>query len=284
MQLRDQYVTVNNISLRCSVAGNPARPAIVFLHGFPEWGGAWEEQLRFFAARGYYAVAPDQRGYGWSDKPRGVRSYTLDQLADDVAALVAALGPGPVVLVGHDWGGAVAWAFAHRHPALLRRLVVLNMPHPSVMTQTLKRDPGQLLRSWYAGFFQLPWLPERLCAAFGYAVLKRTLRRTSRPGTFGDAGLARYREAWAQPGALHAMINWYRAFRYNRGAGFGTDVPTLLLWGRKDAFLKASMAPKSIARCSKGRLRWLDDATHWLHHEVPEAVNAAILEFLEESG
>ncbi|RYE01723.1 MAG: alpha/beta hydrolase [Sphingobacteriales bacterium] len=284
MMLHERDDLVNGLQLHSYAAGDSSAPALVFLHGFPEWGGAWERQLDFFAAQGFYAIAPDQRGYNRSDKPRSIRSYTVQLLAADIAALIEVLQLKDVTLCGHDWGGAVAWELARTRPDLVQRLVILNMPHPAAMRQALRYDRGQLRRSWYAGFFQLPLLPEVLCAAFGFALLKRTLRRTARKGTFSEEELHRYIDAWKQPGALRAMLNWYRAFRFTPATDFTIDMPALVLWGRRDAFLKASLAPASLAHCTNGRLLWFDKATHWLHHEEPDGVNEAIQNFINRNA
>ncbi|GAA4343650.1 alpha/beta hydrolase [Flaviaesturariibacter amylovorans] len=273
---------INGITLHSYTSGDPGGAPVVFLHGFPEWGGAWKAQLRYLAARGCYCVAPDQRGYGQSSKPRGIRSYTTPTLAADIAGLIGCLGTGPVTLVGHDWGGGVAWEVARRRPDLVRRLVILNMPHPDAIRQVLRENGAQRRKSWYIAFFQLPLLPEACCSAFGYRLLRRTLQRSVRRGTFSESDLNRYRDAWAQPGALRGMLHWYRALRYHRPAPFTVALPTLLLWGRRDAFLEPANAALSLARCTQGTLRYFDNATHWLHHEEPEAVSEAILGFIRE--
>ncbi len=138
----------------------------------------------------------------------------VDRLVNDIVALIDATGAGKVTLVGHDWGAIVAWLVAEWHPEVLHRLVILNVPHPVVFQQTLKRNFRQLRKSWYVGFFQLPWLPERLLRRNHCAALVRMLQGSSLPGTFSEEDIRRYRQAWQQPGALKAMVNWYRAFRY----------------------------------------------------------------------
>jgi pimeloyl-ACP methyl ester carboxylesterase len=159
------------------------------------------------------------------------------------------------------------------------------MPHPAVMHQHLKTNPRQQLRSWYAGFFQMPWLPEQLLRAFNYKLLARSMRATARPGTFTDEEIARYKTAWGQPGALTAMLNWYRAYKYTPfEANNPVVVPTLLIWGKKDTFLGAELAQPSVEQCLNGRLEFIADATHWLHHEQPEHVNKIMKDFISLSG
>src|SRR5215217_5636671 len=207
---------VGELDLHVVEAGPPGgRPAIL-LHGFPEFWYGWRHQLGPLAAAGLRVVAPDQRGYNLSDKPQGLQSYTLDRLAGDVVALADALGCDRVSLVGHDWGGLVAWWTAARHGKRVERLAILNAPHPQAFGPYLRRHPTQLLRSAYIGFFQLPWLAEGALAAADFALLRRALTGSSRPGTFTAADLERYKRAWAEPGALTAMLAWYRALRLRR--------------------------------------------------------------------
>ena len=281
MELLQKKYTVNKLELQVTEVGSAGQPVILFLHGFPETSEAWHHQLQFFARSGFYAVAPDQRGYNTSSKPHGVKAYTLTNLSADIAALIRQLTTGKVYLVGHDWGGAVAWAMAIHHPALIQKLIILNMPHPSVMHQHLESNPAQQLKSWYTGFFQMPWLPELLCQAFNFKWLKKSLIKTALPTTFSAEKLANYQKAWQQPGALTAMINWYRAHKYNSlPVDKPVKIPTLLIWGKKDIFLGAEMAEPSIQQCSQGKLEFIEDATHWLHHEKPDLVNQLILAFI----
>lgn len=282
MELIQKKYNVNGLTLQVTEAGETGQPVILFLHGFPEMGAAWQRQLRFFGQAGFYALAPDQRGYNISSKPAGVKAYTLSYLTADIAALIRQVTTGKVYLVGHDWGGAVAWAMAQHYPDIIGKLIILNMPHPTVMHQHLKRNPAQQLKSWYTGFFQIPTLPELLCRAFHFKWLRNSLIRTALPDTLTADLLKTYQQAWQQPGALTAMINWYRAHKYNSLPTAGQiKVPTLLIWGKKDVFLGAELAEPSIQKCANGQLHFIPDATHWLHHEKPEQVNKLILDFIK---
>jgi epoxide hydrolase 4 len=282
METSEKIYQVNGVRLHCREAGDPAGQVIIFLHGFPEFWYGWINQIRYFADRGFRVVVPDQRGYNQSSKPRKVKAYTLPRLTRDLAALIGQLSRQPVVLAGHDWGGAVAWAVARQYPQLLHKLIILNMPHPQVMQHFLRRDPRQMLRSWYAAFFQLPLLPELLTSAFDFKWLEQGLVRTGRRGTFSARDLQHYKKAWRQPGALKAMINWYRAYKYNTITWHQPiSVPTLIIWGQKDAFLRHQMAYASLDKCTDARLEMLPEATHWLHHEQPEVVNSLIYQFAQ---
>ena len=272
------------LSLHVAVSGPEQGPLVILLHGFPEFWYGWKSQIGPLADAGFRVLAPDQRGYNLSDKPQGIDKYTLDALADDVVALIDAVGREKARVVGHDWGGIVAWWTAIRHPTRVERLAILNAPHPEFLIgRTYLRRPSQLLKSWYVLMFQLSWLPEALLGRNGGEPLGESLRRSSRPGTFTDDNLANYRRAWSQPGALTAMINYYRAvFRLTLPvpADLRVHLPTLIVWGTDDALLNRELADESLARCDQGRLVFIDGATHWVHHEEPEQVNRLLLEFL----
>ncbi len=275
-----QFVETNGIRLHVVQAGPLDGPLLILLHGFPEFWYGWKGQIEPLAAAGYRVWVPDQRGYNLSDKPKGVVAYGINTLAADIVGLIDAAGAQKAVVVGHDWGAAVAWWVAATQPERVERLVVLNVPHPAVMKRFVSRNVGQLLRSWYIGFFQLPVLPEWLSRLGNWYTLTRSLRGSSRPGTFSDADLAQYRSAWAQPGALTAMVNWYRAALRRpptRNTARRITVPTLLIWGARDRFLKREMAQPSIDLCDRGRLVFFENATHWVQHEEAERVNELIL-------
>lgn len=284
--MQQQTIVTNGIRLHVVTAGPAGGPLVLLLHGFPEFWVAWRKQIPYFADRGYRVLVPDQRGYDRSDKPAGLSAYRLDALAGDVVGLIDAAGAERAFVVGHDWGGVVALWTAIRHPQRVRRLVVLNCPHWRAMRRELRRNRAQRWKSWYMLFFQLPWLPEWLARRADARMLADALVRTSRPGTFSAADLAEYRRAWAQPGALTGMINWYRAL-VQRPPRFPADgrirVPTLLLWGARDAFLERGLAQATVEQCADGELIYLDEATHWLQHEEPERVNALIDAFLRRA-
>ena len=264
-------------------AGPVDGPLVVLLHGFPETSHGWAKQIAPLAEAGLRVVAPDQRGVGRSSKPTGVAAYRIDVLAADIVALVKALGRERARIVGHDWGGAVAWFLAAHHADVVERCVVMDAPHPAIFGTYLMRHPSQLGKSWYMAFFQLPWLPETLLKARGFEWLAQALTTTSRPGAFSSEDLRIYREAWAQPGALTGMLNWYRALTLaprTTGPIDRIDVPLRLLWGDRDSALEPGLADASIVRCTHGELFHLPEATHWLQHEEPARVNELLIEFL----
>lgn len=272
---------VQGLQLEATTAGPPTGELVILLHGFPESGDAWRHQVPALAGAGLRVIAPHQRGYAGSSKPVSVFDYRLDLLAADVLGLADAADAPQFSVVGHDWGAAVAWHLATMHPERLRRLVILNGPHPGTVGQHAMRHPMQLLRSWYIGAFQVPFLPEMLLRAGGHAMLRRTIESTARPGAFDAALLQIYQEQWAQPHALASMLNWYRAIALQPPTPTRPiDIPTTVLWGEQDRFLERGLADAALALCSKGELVPFPDATHWLHHEEPEAVNRHLLKAL----
>ncbi|PZV08081.1 MAG: epoxide hydrolase [Leptolyngbya sp.] len=257
-------------------------PLMLFLHGFPEFWYSWRHQLDYFADR-YTCVALDLRGYNDSDKPQGIKAYRLEVLVEDVRGAIAALGYDQAVLVGHDWGGAIAWAFAYAYPELLQSLIVMNIPHPAKFAEGLC-TPQQLLRSWYIGAFQLPLLPELLLQAGDYWLIGQILQGMAIDKTaFSDADLQAYKAAAAQPGALTAMVNYYRAVRLGdqQAQPWGLlDVPTLLIWGEEDAALGKELTLGTAAYVRHLRLRYIPQCSHWVQQERPHQVNALMDEFL----
>jgi len=274
-----------DVRLHAVAAGRKDAPVVLLLHGFPEFWYGWHRQIEPLAAAGFRVIAPDQRGYNFSSKPRGVRRYALRELTSDVLAIADQLEQRKIFLAGHDWGAAVAWSAALSHPERIARLAILNVPHPSVMRRYLLSNRRQLRRSWYMFFFQLPFLPEALFSANEFRMGASALERSSRDGTFGAEDLARYREAWSQPGAVTGMIHWYRAaFRFRpHFADRIVRVPTRILWGERDRFLLFEMAEASLRYCSDAEVISFPKASHWLQHEEPARVAELLVEFFRRN-
>ena len=279
-----RYADLGDVRLHYVEAGKG--PLVVLLHGFPQFWYMWRFQIPALVEAGFRVVAPDMRGYNLSEKPRGVRSYRVELLARDVERLIAACGEESAAVVGHDWGAMVAWMVAMAHPERVKRLGVLNVPHPERFARGLLR-PAQLLRSSYMFFFQVPRLPERVLAAGNFASLRYTLRNEPlRPGTFTDEDIERYAEALARPGALTAALNYYRAlFRRNplkaRALLRRIDVPVMVIWGEGDRFLGKELAEPDPSWVPNLRLEWLPDASHFVAEDRPAEVNSLLIEFLK---
>jgi len=272
-----------SVRLHAVASGPKDGPVVVLLHGFPEFWYGWRKIIEPLANAGFRVIVPDQRGYNLSSKPSSIAAYALTELVADVIAIADQLSQPRILLAGHDWGAAVAWSTALLYPQRIAKLAVLNVPHPSVMRRYMTKHLRQTLRSWYIFFFQLPWLPEAIFSAFHFRLGVRALLGSSRPGTFSDEDLAQYRAAWSQPGALTAMINWYRAsFRHRiKFPDRTVQVPMRILWGERDRFLLSEMAHASWRYCTNGELFTFADATHWLQHEEPAKVAHLLVEFFQ---
>jgi len=277
----------NGVRLHTVLAGPGEGTPLILLHGFPEFWYGWRHQIGPLAQAGYRVIVPDQRGYNLSGKPAGVRDYRGEALVADLFGLMQALDVQRASLIGHDWGAAVAWWAATAHAERIERLVILNVPHPKVMARALRTSWRQRLRSWYIAFFQLPRLPELLLGAAGFAGMVATMRRSGRSGTFSAAELNTYRQAWGQPGALTAMLNWYRAaarYRPRISLQGKIQVPTLMIWGARDIAMGLGLARASLEWCEHGQLVVLEEATHWVQHDAADEVNRLLLGFLSEGN
>jgi|SRR5690606_27133249 len=284
--VRTHSIHANDLQFEVDEAGEGDDVALL-LHGFPESRRCWRHQLPMFVQQGWRVVAPDMRGYGGSSRPKERGAYHVDHLVADAAALFDSLGARRRVLIGHDWGGIVAWAFAIRQARPLAGLVVLNAPHPAVFARVIRTSWRQRLRSWYAAYFQLPWLPEFSLSAGHARMVGRALRRTAQSRkTFPPELLAHYRSNAAAPGAMKAMLDYYRANRrfedMVRGPGVGA--PTLLIWGEQDTALGRELVTPTAEHVPDLTIRRLPDVSHWVQEEAPEAVNAALTEWMRERG
>jgi pimeloyl-ACP methyl ester carboxylesterase len=301
MALEHRMVGTNGIRLHCVVEGDG--PLVLLLHGFPECWYSWRHQIAALAPA-FRVVAPDMRGYNLSDKPASVAAYALPELVADVAGLVEAFGEREAVIVGHDWGGAVAWTFAMERPTMTRRLAVLNCPHPAIFGENLRANRRQLLRSWYMFFFQIPWLPETLLRLGHARLIGEAIRRsTVRQDALGPDDFHQLREAASQPGALRSAINYYRAaFRGPDAWGPRPQwlrrfvhgdrpppgrvrledwpkitAPTLLIWGENDVALgKEPLVAASL------EIKYIPLCGHWVQQEQPAVVNGFLLDFLRD--
>jgi epoxide hydrolase 4 len=279
------FIQTNGIRLHAVQAGNPEGPLVLLLHGFPEFWYGWKHQVGPLAEAGFRVLVPDQRGYNLSDKPERVSAYHVDELIQDILALIDWAGREQAALVGHDWGGILTWYLALRYPERVSRAAILNAPHPVVMEQHLSRNPRQMMRSIYALFFQIPFLPEAISRANDWKLVVETLEKTSRPGTFNRADFEEYRQAWWRKNAFTAMVNWYRASARRRPlppANPKVQIPIQIIWGAQDFALGAEMVKPSLDLCAQGKLLFLEEATHWIQHEEVEKVNQTLLEFLQE--
>jgi epoxide hydrolase 4 len=291
-----RIVHANGLDFNVAVAGSGKRLALC-LHGFPESSFSWRYQMPLLERLGYLVWAPDLRGYGGTSRPLGVQSYSLEHLEADVAALIEASGAEEVLLIGHDWGAAIAWNYAMFGRLPISRLVIMNVPHPALFAEGI-RTFRQMRKSWYMFYFQLPRIPEWTlsrghCAAIGRAFRDMAVDKSR----FPDEVLRVYRDNAAQPGALTAMINYYRAVMRRRrepgpGSGPGDShrhirtisVPTLMLWGEVDAALGKELTYGTEHYVSNLTLRYLPNVSHWVQQEAPETVNTMMEAWLTGSA
>jgi epoxide hydrolase 4 len=280
MDVLHRTVDIGEVRLHCAEMGQG--PLVLLLHGFPECWVSWRNQLPALAAAGFRAVAPDLRGYGKSDKPPGLDAYRIEVLARDIARLVEALGAERAHVVGHDWGGAVAWFFAMWHPERLDRLAILNAPHPSRYSRARKL-PRQWLRSSYILFFQLPWLPEALLRAGNSLALRQLFRYDpERPGAYTAADIDEIVAAAREPGALTGMLAWYRAMiqRPTHTRWKPISRPVQVVWGEKDRYLLRDIAEPGRDWVPDLRFAPIPEASHWVQADAPEKVNGLLIDFL----
>ena len=278
--LREGYADVGDVQLHYLEAGEG--PLVVLLHGFPEFWYGWRLQIHALADAGFRVVAPDMRGYNLSSRPEGVAAYDTDHLAADIRGLIQERGAGSAMLVGHDWGGSVAWATAMNHPEVVDRLAILNAAHPRKLSQGL-HNPDQLRRSWYFFFFAVPELPESIVHANNWHFFRHFLHAARPPYTPEE--IDRYIEAWSQPGAASGMINYYRSSvrtpqKQAEAALRPIKAPTLVIWGQQDAYLRPELAePEHDDVPNLDRVERLPDASHWVHHDEAERVNELLIDF-----
>ena len=279
------YRQVNGIRLHCMEAGPADGTAVLLLHGFPEFWFSWRQQIPALAAAGFHVIAPDLRGYNLSDKPKRIRDYRVEAVTGDVLALIDSLPSRRAAVVGHDWGGVIAWAAAMWGGSQVEKLAVLNAPHPLAYLRELRRS-SQLLRSWYTLFFQLPWLPEAVIRRDDYAMARRLYRQgPARLSLNPDEDIETYIRALAQPGALMSAINFYRAAMRGGVPSLVRSprpitIPTLLIWGDRDPYLVRSLTEGLAKWVTDLRVHHLPQATHWVQHDDPVRVNELLLGFL----
>lgn len=284
--IETEFIRAGDLEFEVLTCGNPESDRLaLMLHGFPEHAYSWREQMPLLARLGYRVWAPNQRGYGKTTRPAKRADYRLDLLLDDVAALIDVSGAKRVTLVCHDWGGIVGWFFALRGLRPLERFVVMNLPHPQRFHEAL-RHKAQRRRSRYAMFFQLPWLPEFLFRRNGARMIGDAFYEMAIDKTrFPDEVLDVYRAQALEPGALTAMLNWYRANRFLstfEGPFPVLETPTLMIWGEEDVALGVELTDETDALVRDFTLRKLPGVSHWVQQEAPEAVNAILEAWLTD--
>ena len=277
---KHKYITTNNIKLHYVTQGNG--PLMLMLHGFPEYWYSWRHQIPEFA-RDYQVVAIDLRGYNDSDKPKEKSAYVMNELIQDVKGVIQGLGYEKCVLVAHDWGGIIAWNFVDIYPETVEKLIILNLPHPLKLIRSF-RTWKQLQKSWYIFFFQIPFLPELLLQYANYNWIDQMFAGVALDKSiFTLKDIKAYKQAVAKPGALRAMLNYYRNFFITQSINKNWDivaVPTLMIWGEEDTFLGKELTYGTEAYVRDFKIKYIPNCSHWVQQEQPTLVNQYMREFL----
>jgi pimeloyl-ACP methyl ester carboxylesterase len=276
-----EFIRTNGITLHYVTQGKGK--LMLMLHGFPEFWYSWRHQITEFS-QDYKVVALDLRGYNDSDKPQAVEAYAMKELIEDVKGVITELGYENCILVGHDWGGAIAWNFAYTYPEMVEKLIILNLPHPAKFQEGLTK-PQQLLKSWYIFLFQLPFIPESILQWNDYQAIAAAFQNMAvDKSAFTQEDLEAYKDAAAKRGALTAMLNYYRCifqslFKSQPQWGI-LNVPTLMIWGEKDTALGKELTYGTEAYVSDFRIKYIPNSNHWVQQEQPQLVNQYMHEFL----
>jgi pimeloyl-ACP methyl ester carboxylesterase len=284
MDVIHDYIVANGVRLHCATMGDGSK-TVILLHGFPEFWYSWRHQMQPLADAGFKVVAPDLRGYNLSDRPTERHSYHLTKLVDDIASFVRITSGSPAHIVGHDWGGIIAWSFAGRYPQLMDKLVILNAPHMGIYFKKA-RVPPQLFRSWYVAFFCVPGVSEAALSANDYGAVREMFQKyPANKNAFSKVDIDEYISAIAQPGALTAALNYYRSgMLAPDGLALAkhatTKAPTLVIWGEKDPALVVGLLDGLDRYAPNLIIHRIPQASHWVQSEAPEEVNAALLKFL----
>ena len=284
-EIKFDYAQIGAVKLHYAKAGEGEK-LVILLHGFPEFWYSWRHQIAALSTE-YTVVAPDMRGFNLSDKPPNIGDYSIDKLVDDITGLIRYFGREQAAVVGHDWGAAIAWAVALKHPEYVSKLVAMQVPPASVWkkNQTLK----QFLASWYMFFFQIPVLPEYLLKLNDYAAMEKTLRNTTaKKGVFTTEDIAEYKKSWREPFALTAMLNYYRANILKRFTGKSQSdakiqVPTVFIYGEKDSAIlpETVKGVGEVVDASFEEFR-IPDSAHWVQNEASGRVTEILRDFLAE--
>jgi pimeloyl-ACP methyl ester carboxylesterase len=277
-----EMIQAGSLAMHMVTDGPEGAPLVLLLHGFPEFWYGWRFQIPALAEAGYRVVAPDQRGYNLTEKRGPFDALTL---VSDAVNLIQALGYETAIVIGHDWGAYVAWLVAALQPDLVEKLIVSNVPHPAASRKAIRSFYlPQWIRSWYFGFFQAPRLPEWMLSRGDFRLLAASLRQGTH-GAISETELDVYRESWSQPGALTAMINWYRAFRMEPVELSKMDsmirIPARLIWGEPDFALDKRLAEWSRRWCTDLDINYVRNSSHFVQSDRPDDFNRHMLTFLK---
>jgi epoxide hydrolase 4 len=281
-EVEHYFAEINGFKMHYVSAGKG--PLLLMVHGFPEFWYSWRFQIPVLAKH-FRVVAPDLRGYNDSEKPSS--GYDVKTLVDDLIALIEHLGYEKAVVMAHDWGGMIAWSLTITHPERVNKLIMLNMPHPAIFARNILTNPAQLLRSWYVGFFQIPFLPEQIMSLNDYQFIETAFKGMAvNKQAFDKEVLDIYKKAIAKPGAKTAALNYYRNLLRSwtqidqKLLNRKIKVPTLMIWGEKDTALGKETTVGTEKLVEDFTIHYISNASHWVQQEVPDQVNKYILDWL----
>jgi len=281
---KHKYARLKNVRLHYVEAGPEDKPLMIMLHGFPEFWYSWRFQIPEFS-KDYRVVALDNRGYGDSDKPKGVKNYAMDHLTGDLKEMIENLGYTSAVVVGHDWGAAISWAFAMKYPEMVDQLIIMNVPHPAAFAKHLAKSKSQFKKSWYAFFFQLPCLAEFFLSYNDYEQIEACFTKEpwgAKKGAFTEEDIEAYKFNAASEGTLTCAVNYYRA-NIGRKRGSTKDklkMPVCVIFGTNDGALDTEMAIMSEDYCEDFTLNLVEGISHWVQQEAPDECTKHMKNFL----
>ena len=284
MQFKSNYIQLDKVKLHYIQEGNGDK-VIFLLHGWPEFWYSWRYQIPALAEQGFKVIAPDLRGFNLSDKPKGVAAYSLENVGKDIAQFIDKLGIEKAHIVGHDWGGALAWHMGLHYPEKVDKLAILNSPYPAIFLKNLRSNPSQFFKSWYMLFFQIPFLPEFLLKLNLNFFFKRALRDWAyNKDAFSDEVIEEFAKAYAHKGAMQSSINYYRAgLRFSsakREKGRKIQSPTLMIWGENDKALGKELTEGTVNYIENSfDLKFIPQCSHWVQQDAPDLVNKYLVEF-----
>jgi pimeloyl-ACP methyl ester carboxylesterase len=279
-----KYISTNGIRLHSLIAGNPQNTMLILLHGFPEFHLGWANQVDRFVKSGYFVVVPDQRGYNLSDKPNGLESYLVKELAADILGIMTHLSKEKAYLAGHDWGGSVGYYLAMNFPERFYKLIAINTCIQETLLKLFYKSHKQRWRSLHMFWFNLSQFTKWYLSRNNYEAMSVKFLKKSKKGTFSSSMITEYKKAWTQNGAIQSMTNWYRASfsRKNKGWSKPITIPLLIIWGKQDYFLSNTLAEASAKYANDVQIKYIENGTHWVIHEYPDDVGQLILEFIAE--
>ncbi|MCK8059907.1 MULTISPECIES: alpha/beta fold hydrolase [unclassified Fusibacter] len=275
-----EYIETNGITLHVALSGPEDGEPVFLLHGYPDASFGWRDQIIALSEEGYRVIAPDQRGFNLSDKPKGLDNYTPENHANDILGLADHFGYDTFNIVGHDSGVVVCWNIVDKHEDRVDKMVTINTPHPKVLFEFQEANEEQRKKSQYAYFFRTPYIPEIALKFNDYALMSKSME-----DSFTEEEINEYKRAWSQKGANTAMLNWYRNLFTQPETEVPNrvvDVPLLVIWGKQDPHMMWQQAEPSSKMSTKGSVAYIEEATHWVMRDTPDELNKLLLDFLKD--